>query len=447
MKGTIDIQIKRKDGSIENRREHNIVFDIPALILKKFTEQPLRLLFGGMPSIRIPATINWFNMSSELEDLTTPRWRPVTLLTTGSTSSVWHTAPITRIVESKKITMSASWTIGEPLTIRSINVPGTSYSTSGGSTSLWVDKYGVLCYLDSGNMLQRVLSPSDYSFTNNSFSGLYPGYKYDSNYYSYLTSKTGEPMYFEHYPLANPAERFIYYIPSTGKSSSSTRTSSSGQFGYLNSGSDMGIRIVDHATRATLREFPLSQFENCLSGNQYAQFVVIRSETKNWLLRSYNYTESGSSTTIFKTRIWQIPDTATTETIPCFSEDFASDVLTPGYITPRVDEIMDNYICIALSDSNYANESWYKITDEGTLIPLHGSAKKFKRSNEYLRRIYSTGILRVGSYNNSMSNPSTNVGGFYGAVYYPRLTAANFSTPLELAEGDVLTVSYKIEVS
>ena len=99
MKGTIDIQIKRKDGSIENRREHNIVFDIPALLLKKFTEQPLRLLFGGMPSIRIPATINWFNMSSELEDLTTPRWRQVTLLTTGSTSSVWHTAPITRIVK------------------------------------------------------------------------------------------------------------------------------------------------------------------------------------------------------------------------------------------------------------------------------------------------------------------------------------------------------------
>lgn len=445
MKGTIDIQIKRKDGSIENRREHNIVFDIPALMLKQFTEQPLRLLFGGIPSIRIPATINWFNMSSELEDLTAPRWRPCVLYTTGSTSSVWHTAPITRIVEAKKITMSASWTIGEPLTIRSINVPGTSYST-GSTTSLWVDKYGVLCYLSGGNMLQRVLSPSDYSFTNTSFSGLYPGYKSSDNYYSQLTSNTGEPMYFEHYPLANPAERFIYYIPSTGKSSSSTNTSSSGQFGYAPmSGGDVGIRIVDHATRATLREFPLSQFENATISPQQYQFVVIHSETKNWLLRSSYHTENNTATHF--TRIWQIPDTATTETIPCFSENFASDVLSSGYITPRVDEIMDNYMCIAHSDASYANESWYKITDEGTLIPLHGGAKKFKRSNEYIRRIYDTGVLRVGSYNEGRSSPSTFSGGFYGAVYYPRLTAANFSTPIELAEGDVLTVSYKIEVS
>lgn len=445
MKGTIDIQIKRKDGSIENRREHNIVFDIPALILKKFTEQPLRLLFGGMPSIRIPATINWFHMSSELEDLTTPRWRPVVLMTTGSTSSVWHTAPITRIMEDKKITMSASWTIGEPLTIRSINVPGTSDDT-GGSTSLWVDKYGVLCDLDNGSILQRVLSPSDYSFVNTSFSGLYPGYKSNGYYYPHLTSNTGEPMYFEHYPLANPAERFIYYIPSTGKSSSSTKTSISGQFGYApESGGDIGIRIVDHATRATLREFPLSQFENATISPQQYQFIVVHSETKNWLLRSSYHTENNTKTNF--TRIWQIPDTATSETIPCFSENFASDVLTSGYITPRVDEIMDNYMCIAHSDTSHANESWYKITDEGTLIPLHGAAKKFKRSDEYVRRIYDTDVLRVGSYHNGITNPSTFSGGFYGAVYYPRLTAANFSTPIELAEGDVFTVSYKIEVA
>lgn len=441
MKGTIDIQIKRKDGSIENRREHNIVFDIPALMLKKFTEQPLRLLFGGIPSLRIPAMIKWFNMSSELEDLTTPRWRPTVLTTTGSTSSVWYEAPITRIIEDKKITMSASWTIGEPLTIRSINVPGNTYSNSG-STNLWVDKYGVLCYLSSGSMLQRVLLPSDYSFTNASFSGLYPGYKYNSNYYSYLTSNTGEPMYFEHYSLANPAERFIYYIPSTGKSSSSTNTSYSGQFGYANP-SDLGIRIVDHATRATLREFPLSQFENCRG---YYVFAVVRSETKNWLLRSDSYEDNstGTEVTKYKTRIWQIPDAATTETIPCFSEDFGPGI---DQLTPRIDEVSENYLHIAHSDSTYANESWYKITDEGTLVPLLGAAKNVTRSSEYINRVYFNEALTVGAFNSSIFDSSTYIGGFIGAVYYPRLTAANFSTPIELAEGDVLTVSYKIEVS
>ena len=34
MKGTIDITIKRKDGTIEKRQEHNIAFDLPAFIIK-----------------------------------------------------------------------------------------------------------------------------------------------------------------------------------------------------------------------------------------------------------------------------------------------------------------------------------------------------------------------------------------------------------------------------
>lgn len=35
MKGTIDITIKRKDGTVEKRQEHNIAFDLPAFVIKK----------------------------------------------------------------------------------------------------------------------------------------------------------------------------------------------------------------------------------------------------------------------------------------------------------------------------------------------------------------------------------------------------------------------------
>ena len=38
MKGTIDINITRKDGTTEHRQEHNVVFDIPTLVLKKSLE-------------------------------------------------------------------------------------------------------------------------------------------------------------------------------------------------------------------------------------------------------------------------------------------------------------------------------------------------------------------------------------------------------------------------
>ena len=40
MKGTIDINITRKDGTTEHRQEQNVVFDIPALVLKKSLEYP-----------------------------------------------------------------------------------------------------------------------------------------------------------------------------------------------------------------------------------------------------------------------------------------------------------------------------------------------------------------------------------------------------------------------
>ena len=442
MKGTIDVQIKRKDGSIETRHEHNVIFDIPALILKEFTDQPLRLLGSGMPAFRISSAINWFNMSTEQADLTFPRWYPNALTTTGSTSSVWYKAPITRIVEDKKITMSASWTIGEPLTIRSISVPGTTVNNSG-NFGLYVDKYGVLCDKTAGpgKFKQRVLSPSDYSFTNTSYSGMYPGYKSGGDYYSQLSSNTGEPMYIEHYPLANPDERFIYYKPSTGNVS--LWPDQSGDFGYANGG-EFGIRIIDPATRTTLREFPITQFENGKSGVQYYLCVVVLSETKNWLLRSYVITEG--SNRIIKTRIWQIPDAATTETIPCFSEDFGAGVIS-GQISARVDQVDSNYLRIALSDDRYANETWCKITDDGTLIALPGAAKNIKRSNEFMQRQYNDNRLSTGWYNSGTSNPSSQTSGFVGAAYYPKLTAANFSTPIELAEGDVLTVSYKIEVA
>lgn len=55
MKGTIDIQIKRKDGTIENRHEHNVVFDIPSLTFKKWSESPLAII-TGLPTSQVVLT-------------------------------------------------------------------------------------------------------------------------------------------------------------------------------------------------------------------------------------------------------------------------------------------------------------------------------------------------------------------------------------------------------
>ena len=449
MKGTIDVQIKHKDGSIETRHEHNVVFDLQALFLKEFVEQPLRLLAGGMPVLRPVGMINWFNLSTELEDLTSPSWRPTVLETTGSTSTKWYLAPITRIVEAKKITMSASWTIGTPLTIRSINVPGKNL-TGSGYAKCYIDKYGVL--LSSGTpLLQRVLSPSDYSFTNNSFSNLYPGRAADNYWYSDLTSTTGQPMYYEFYPLANPAERFVYYIPSTGKPTSSYRlNSSAGEFGYYtNTNADIGVRIVDPATRTTLREFPMTQFDGFTEAgtNWTAYFVLVHSETKNWVLKSFSYKDA-SNVTKYKTKLWQIPDVATTDPIQCFSENITAPIVSSGnYLASCVNYIVDNYLRITNKEGGDSGvDAWYKITDTGELVALPGASSNVSRTT-YISRTYTDNRLKVAIYTDPFPNPQSFSYTFSGYAFTPRVTAANFSTPIELAEGDVLTISYKIEVA
>ena len=71
MKGTIDVQIKHKDGSIETRHEHNVVFDLPALHIKDTLEMPewVHLLCGNSMNPGLPASslrdYSYFGLSEE----------------------------------------------------------------------------------------------------------------------------------------------------------------------------------------------------------------------------------------------------------------------------------------------------------------------------------------------------------------------------------------------
>ena len=451
MKGTIDVQIKHKDGSIETRHENNVVFDLPSLFFKHIAEQPLRFFDGYLPYIDTPQCISLFTLSTEPASLTAPKRIPDILKTTGGSSSAWDVAPLTRIVNSKNITMNATWTVNTPLTIKSIFVNGSS-SGDNVSTSmaggLYVDKYGTLFskynqFRESKNNanLQRALSVTDYSFTNNTRSRLFPrstASYYDTSSYPYnvLDSTTGKMMYYD-YPLANSSERFVYYNPTTGE------TIPAYGVGYLSGASlnNAGIRVINPETKATLREFPLSQFQNVVALNSRRCWLM-HSDTKNWLLQSYTYTDPETSATSVKTRIWQIPDAATTETISYFSEDFGAG-MTPVMNVEYIDEVYSKYFTIAHDGSYYAVTSLCKLNDDGTPTVLLSSGRK--RATEYLRASYMCDEIRL--FWAPYSTPSSLSERPRGGLYWPNLTAANFSTPIELAEGDVLTVSYKIEVA
>ena len=71
MKGTIDVQIKHKDGSIENRHEHNVIFDLPALRIKARLAMPdwIHLLCGNSLSPNISSAVHrdyyYFGLSED----------------------------------------------------------------------------------------------------------------------------------------------------------------------------------------------------------------------------------------------------------------------------------------------------------------------------------------------------------------------------------------------
>lgn len=409
MKGTIDVQIKRNDGSIETRHEHNVVFDIPALVLEKIAQMPIRgiapQIYPNIGGITVANLFPEFSLCEDTADLTRPKFLPCSLTTTTSgTSSSWYISPMTRITNDTSITAQASWTIGEAMTIKSIRVLG-NYTPDKSRPSyifpvLYDDGVMYMNGFDCG--CGKKLSFADFKFTNS------------TNFYRLVppteiaTSDGAEyiniPLYYP-YPLTND-ERFAFF---------DSNNNYIGLYSTAQLSSTAKIKIFNSSTGDMTREFPLSQFSDFpVDAKQYVW--VVNTGTKNILCRrSYHSPYTSAS--------WQIPDSATQDPIPAVDITFPS-----GFTTPRA--VLDNYLVYGGENS----ASIIRLNDDLSVTTykgrLAGHSWYSTSSSSGLRSYFPTGL--------TMS---------YNSVYYPNLTAANFSTPIVLAEGDVLTVSYKIEVS
>ena len=113
MKGTIDITIKRKDGTVEKRQEHNVAFDLPAFIIKEWAKDSvLPIVSSFVETEYLKDTYSIMSLCEEERDLTKPEWRPRALKTATSGSSLpWHTALASPTNDGKKRTITAAWTM------------------------------------------------------------------------------------------------------------------------------------------------------------------------------------------------------------------------------------------------------------------------------------------------------------------------------------------------
>ena len=449
MKGTIDVQIKHKDGSVETRHEHNVVFDLQAIAAKLYYSREYGPLTGFCPWKYIsPKTYDVFSLSTLEIDTSKPSF-PIPALNSISSgsSSTWYTAPITSTISDKYRISSATWTAGEAITLKSIFFPynGVYFADDTvGSTSSGTKYYYRRCILSDdglffdGGWSYRLTPPSTkFKFTNNYLNGFtnesYEGSNGSNN------RTTGEKA-FVPYKLHDPTERFLFDTVSGG-------SHYRGYYPYYTAGE---LQIKDAATNTVKRSFNLSQFADF--STNYARHLarVVNTGSKNFLLEPISTTAG--------IRVWEIPDAATTETIQPSGMILAGkDVYVNTSSSPYQGalSVADNVLIYRKNSDSY-RVVCAKINDDLSVDIVPGAnANGIYNSSSSLQNTDYNGV--VFPYLNTDSpwlyrmTASYSAGQFANdATYYAHFfnsTAANFSTPIVLAEGDVLTVSYKIEVA
>ena len=429
MEGTIDVQIKHKDGSIETRHEHNVVFDLQALAVKRFYEQPYATMTGGLSFKYISSsTYDRFSLSTMEIDTTKPSFLIAALksITSGS-SSEWYTAPITSTIESKYRISSATWTVGEAITLKSIFFPYSSvrFFQARGSKQCVSCADGL--YVD--NVCTRLKPISNvYKFTNKYLCGF-------NNDASTINGNNIEYA-FVPYKLHDPSERFLFV--------STANPTTSGD--WVPSWSDTTLQIKDAAINTVKRSFLLSRFEGYSTTESMRWFTrVINTGTKNFLLQRSSY----------GLKAWEIPDSESEATIPVSGTILSDSIYF--YASERQYTYFD---CVVIVDNiiGYRKRSasdkftFAKINDDLSveIVPGANAAGAILSASTaydntsvwpYMNTDSVFFARAIGQYDDKYVNSGTYYCHFFNS------TAANFSTPIVLAEGDVLTVSYKIEVA
>lgn len=431
MKGTIDITIKRKDGTVEKRQEHNVAFDLPAFIIKEWAKDSvLPIVSSFVETEYLKETYSLMSLCEEERDLTKPEWRPRALRTaTGGSSLPWHTALASPTNDGKKRTITAAWTMpsdeGFSLTLKSIGIDNAKKyavraDANGGQTANGAYEKGVVLCVDSNDYYEYYgaeLKKSNFLFSNSNYGGLLANKITTSTYAPFMPYSLGLLKTVDGAQTRTNDGRFAF-VNSNGV----TR-----YMFYPQSATDKLV-IYDKTASQVALSFTMSQFTNWKT-NYDRYTYIINTGTKNWL---FQYDGSISAS-----RIWQIPDTQTSNAIAPTSETFLQGVaIKPisGSTNNQGAYIVGNYII--------NNGIVYKVSDDLTVTTYKGvSSEKEMDVNgsviRYLDKDYLTWYIQY----------TGNSGYLVGAIpYFANLTASNFSTPITLAAGDVLSVSYSISV-
>lgn len=434
MKGTAHIVVKDKYGNIKtNTTEHNIITDTFKNQIQAWLNGADKYQgYGGFPK----ADEGYFNgiflhetTVADDKDLQIPCF--IGAQTAKSdTSNVQYSAAASHEASDTKISSTWTWTADKAYTIKSLTLHENAFASNFnaqanhyGTSQIWklnANKWLKCTGQGSGNEYA--------SFCSEQTALKFLCKKY-GNFVKIATSWQIMPLY------SNEVALFSYSTTDITFSSSTKKI-------YIYDKND----IENYATATPKRSFNISQFSGMPSGgvSSYSGFAIIPTEHGDYLA----YTKSSTELIVYA-----IPRTATEETIQPIQTITTTRSRSATYL-------LFGKTCVLIdNDRGTKNISFLRIDyDTSTSAPvinykeitLNGSCPQIMSGSGglYCPLLFyaETQSEVVNPYITEYQSPSDGYVKLYYTTWHNH-TILNLSTPITLAEGDVLTVSYTISIS
>lgn len=432
MKGTAYIVVKDKYGNIKtNMTEHNIITDTFKNQMQVWLNGADKYQYNGnFPK----ADENYFNgiflhetTVADDKDLQIPCFIGAQAAKTNS-SNVQYSAVNSHEASDTKISNTWTWTIDKAYTIKSLTLHDNDFANrlnaqanSPYTTQIW--KMNATKWFKCG-----AASDSQAAFCSEQ-TGL-----------KYLCKKYGNFVnLYDYWPLMplynNEVALFSYSTTQVSFSSSARKI-------YIYDKND----VENYATATPKRSFNISQFSGMpASGTNTSNFAIIPTEHGDYLTYFKNSTELV---------VYAIPRTSTEETIQPIQTITTTRVRNAPFV-------LFGKTCVFMASTRGTIDiSFLRIDyDTSTSAPVL-NYKEITLNNSCPATFSSGGGGRycpllfyaetqsevVNPYITEFQSRSDNFTNLYCTTWHNH-TILNLSTPISLAEGDVLTVSYTISVA
>lgn len=433
MKGTAHIVVKDKYGNIKtNTTEHNIITDTFKNQMQAWLNGADKYQYIG----NIPKADEYYFNGIFLHETTVSDDKDLQIpcfigsqAAKSDTSNVQYSAAGSHEASDTKISSTWTWTADKAYTIKSLTLHDNQFANRFDARANYYDT-SQIWKLNANKWLKCMAQGSGNGYA--SFCSEQTSLKYlCKKYGNFVNLFTYWPLM----PLYNNEVAFLSYSTTEVQFSATTKKI------YIYDKND----VENYATATPKRSFNISQFSGMPAGgvSSYGGIAIIPTEHGDYLAYSKSTTEL---------IVYAIPRTATEETIQPIQ------TITTTWYRQGTYLLFGKTCVFMANDSGTKQISFLRIDyDTSTSAPVI-NYKEITLNYNCKETMSGSGGLRcpllfyaetqsevVNPYITEYQSPSESYTKLYCTAWHNH-TILNLSTPITLAAGDVLTVSYSISV-